>query len=106
MERRGRRGRRTKETVHLVETRVETLFRLAEEEVANGRTDLADRYVRLAHRLGMRYNVRIPRDLRSRICPRCQAYLVTSENASWRVKRGRIIVHCRSCGSVMRRPFK
>ncbi|HID73771.1 MAG TPA: RNAase P [Thermoplasmata archaeon] len=105
MQRRGRRGRRTRETVVLVRDRIRRLFELAEEETLAGHRDLADRYMVHARKLSMRYNVRIPRPLKRRMCPRCHAYLA-ADAASWRVRRGRVIVHCLRCGAVIRRPFR
>jgi ribonuclease P protein subunit RPR2 len=104
--RKGRRGRRTRATVNLVRNRIKILFRLAEEEARQPDRGRADRYVELARKLGMRYNVRIPRHLKRRICRKCHAYLVPGRNATVRVRRGRIIVHCHECGRILRYPFK
>ena len=101
-----RRGRRTKETVDLVRKRIRRLFDLADVEAKAGNAELADRYMVLASKLSTRYNVRIPRGMKRRMCPDCQAYLMVAEAATYRVRRGRVIVHCQKCGATIRRPYK
>jgi len=101
-----RRGRRTKETVDLVRKRIERLFDLADDEAKAGNAELSDRYMVLARKLSTRYNVRIPKGLKRRMCPKCLAYLMIGEAASYRVRRGRVIVHCKRCGTIVRRPYK
>jgi ribonuclease P protein subunit RPR2 len=105
-QRRGRRGRRTKETIALVRKRIDRLFDLADDEAKAGNAELSDRYMTLARKLSTRYNVRVPKHLKRRMCPDCQAYLMLGESASYRVRRGRVIVHCKKCGAVVRRPYK
>ncbi len=105
-QRRGRRGRRTKETVDLVKRRIRRLFDLADAEAKAGNAGLADRYMAMARKLSTRYNVRIPRSMKRRMCPDCQAYLMIGDAATYRVRRGRVIVHCQRCGATIRRPYK
>lgn len=92
--------------MNLVRNRIKILFNLAEAEVRHPSGGRADRYVELARKLGMRYNVRIPRRLKRRICSNCHVYLVPGRNSKVRVRRGRVIVHCHECGTILRYPFK
>ncbi len=85
--------------------RIDILFRLAQGEAAAGHQERADRYVALGRRIGMRYNVPLARAHRRRICPRCHTFLIPSRNATVRARRGRVVVHCRSCGAVTRIPY-
>ncbi len=86
--------------------RMEVLFGLAEKEALQGHAARARRYVDLARKLGMRYNVRVPPAFKRRFCKRCLAYLVPSVNARVRVGRGRVVITCTSCGAVQRFPFR
>ena len=86
--------------------RMEILFGLAEKEALQGHAPRARRYVDLARRLGMRYNVRVPPEYKRRFCKECLAYLVPSVNARVRVGRGRVVVTCLACGAVQRVPFR
>ncbi len=86
--------------------RMVVLFRLAEKEALHGRAPRARRYVDLARRIGMRYNVRVPPEFKRRFCKECLAYLVPGVNARVRVGRGRVVVTCLGCGAVQRRPYR
>ncbi len=48
--------------VRIARERIDDLFALAERESAVGTGALADRYVRLARKVGTRYNVRLLRE--------------------------------------------
>ncbi len=85
--------------------RMEVLFGLAEKEALQGHAARARRYVDLARRLGMRYNVRMPPEFKRRFCKMCLAYLVPAVNARVRVGRGRVVVTCLACGAIQRLPF-
>jgi ribonuclease P protein subunit RPR2 len=85
--------------------RMEILFRQAEREALLGRAARARRYVDLARRIGMRYNVRVPPEFKRRFCKECRAYFVPGVNARVRVGRGRLVVTCTLCGSIQRLPF-
>ncbi len=86
--------------------RMEILFHQAEREALRGRPARARRYVDLARRIGMRYNVRVPAEFKRRFCKGCLAYLVPSVNARVRVGRGRVVVTCLACGAIQRLPFR
>ncbi|MEK6987418.1 MAG: ribonuclease P protein component 4 [Candidatus Thermoplasmatota archaeon] len=86
--------------------RMEILFHLAEKEALVRHEARARRYVELARRIGMRYNVRVPPQFRRRFCKKCLAYLVPSVNARVRVGRGHIVVTCLPCGAVQRLPYR
>ncbi len=86
--------------------RMEILFGLAEKEALQGHAVRARRYVDLARRLGMRYNVRVPPEFKRRFCKDCRAYLVPSVNARVRLGRGRVVVTCLACGGIQRLPFR
>lgn len=85
--------------------RITALFRMAESEATHERPERARRYVELARRIGMRYNVRIPASFRRSFCRACLAYLVPSRSARVRLDHGRIVVTCRACGAIQRRPY-
>jgi ribonuclease P protein subunit RPR2 len=85
--------------------RMSTLLSLAEREALARRGDRARRYVVLARRIGMRYNVRMPRKFKRSFCKACNAYLVPSMNAKVRVRAGRVAVTCTACGAIQRFPY-
>ncbi len=85
--------------------RIETLFQLAEAEALKGNLPRADRYVGLARRIGMRYNVRLTSALKRRVCRACGAFLLPPKTARVRVGDSRVVTTCLKCGAVMRFPY-
>src|SRR5438876_12188993 len=86
--------------------RMETLFRLAESEALHRRTERARRYVELARRIGMRYNVRVPAPFKRSFCKKCFAFLLPSVSARIRVGEGRVVVTRGARGAVQRYPHR
>ena len=86
--------------------RMEILFHQAEREALQGRAPRARRYVDLARRIGMRYNVRVPPEFKRRFCKACLAYFLPGVNARVRVGRGRLVVTCLGCGAIQRLPYR
>jgi ribonuclease P protein subunit RPR2 len=85
--------------------RIDILFRLAEREALKGNLPRANRYAGLAAKIGMRYNVRLPREFRRRYCRKCHAFLVPGKNCRVRVARGKVTTTCGTCGDVRRFPY-
>ncbi len=86
--------------------RMVVLFRLAEKEALARHEARARRYVELARRIGMRYNVRVPPEFRRRFCKKCLHYLVPGVSARVRVGDGRLTVTCLACGAIQRMPYR
>src|SRR3989449_10661049 len=85
--------------------RIDILFRLPEREAGAGNSARADRYASLAAKIGMRYNVRLPREFKRRYCRRCHAFLVPGKNCRVRVSRGLVTSTCGVCGDIRRFPY-
>jgi ribonuclease P protein subunit RPR2 len=81
------------------------LFELAEGARAQ-RPDRSRRYVELARRIGMRYQVSAPSVWRRRVCRGCNDLLVPGINARVRMRAGCQVVTCLSCERVMRFPVR
>jgi len=84
--------------------RIEILFGLAEKEFSE-HPERSNRYVQLARRIGMRHNVRIPRELKRRMCKHCYSYLVPGTNARVRLRKRYVTVTCLQCNKQMRCPY-
>jgi len=82
------------------------LVTLAHTEERGGDPAAVKRFVQLARRIGMRYQVSLPSELRRRICRECDAILVPGRTARHRVTQGRLIVTCLQCGVIKRYPFR
>ena len=84
--------------------RIILLFELADHEFRT-HPERSNRYVRLARRIGMRYRVRIPGELKQRICKQCHSYLVEGTTARTRLQGTHITTTCLVCGKQMRRQY-
>ncbi len=102
----GRRGLRTSVMVTVARSRIDHLFKEADEAGQRGAIDVASRYVRLARRVGTRYNVRIPPELRARFCRGCLTYLREGTTARTRLRAGRKVRTCLRCGRSYRFVFR
>ena len=85
----------------------ERIARLFEEAERAGEAGFSKRYVEMAVKLSMRYNVSIPSSLKRRFCRKCHSYL-TPGNSTTRTspKQKAVIVRCGECGNVMRYPYR
>jgi len=86
----------------IAKKRIEKLFLLAEKNSLKKRYDLADRYVKIARKIQMRYQIRMPKKLKRKFCKHCYSYLVPNVNSRVRINRGKIIIYCKNCGKYMR----
>ena len=85
--------------------RIQILFGEAEKS-AKEEPQLAKRYIQLARKIGMRYNVRIPRDLKRKFCKHCHAFLRFGVNARLKLKNGVVTIKCFSCNKTTHYPYK
>jgi len=102
VKRTGRKGRRTGAMVRIARDRVSQLFALAERESLGHHPELADRYVHLARRIGMRYNVRLLREYRELYCRSCSTYWVEGRTVRTRLRSGHRVRTCLRCGRQSR----
>jgi len=88
--------------VRVARIRISDLFSLAEREAMSGSPELADRYVALARRIGMRYNVRLPSEYRDLYCRACSTFWVEGRSVRTRLRSGRRVRTCLRCGAARR----
>ncbi len=81
------------------------LFELAEKEALNSRQDRADRYVYLARKMAMRYNLSLG-SYRRHFCRECGAFLVPGRNSTYRLNQGKVTITCGNCGHIYRFPYR
>lgn len=85
--------------------RINELFKQAKIMFKENK-EFSRKYIQLARKISMKYNVRIPEKLRRKYCKKCSNYLVEGKNLKIRVKDGKLVRHCLDCKSVSRIPFK
>ncbi len=94
--------RKKDENRKMAKERIETLFLQAEK---SDDPSLKRRYVTLARKLGMKFKVRIPRELKRRFCRHCGTYFVPGKNLRVRTKNQKVVYYCLECKKHMRFPY-
>jgi len=72
-------------------------------------TDLAQRYVEMAKKIGMRYKVRMPKQQKLFLCRGCKRFLIPGLNCRVRIQQKRephITMTCLECKDVKRIPLR
>ena len=93
-------------TKEIAKERIGILLGLARKIIKED-CKLAKRYVELAGKIGMKCNVRIPKEERLYICRSCSTPLIPGLNCRVRVRGEggtRTVVTCLECGSMKRYP--
>jgi len=92
----------------IAKERIEILFKQAETAANQKKLNLANRYIELARKIGMRYNVRLEREQKRKFCRYCRAYLKPGISCSVRIdsKQKLIKVKCFSCNKIIHYPYK
>ncbi|MCK5037499.1 MAG: ribonuclease P [Thermoplasmata archaeon] len=106
MGKRDRFSRKKDQRRKIARERITILIDLAEKEAASGKPARSNRYGQLAMKIGKRYNVPLPKDLKYRFCKACGTYRIPSVNSRTRMTGQYITVHCLKCGDIHRRPYK
>ncbi len=90
----------------IAEERIGILFNLAKKEF-DTHPDRSRRYVQLARKIGMRYNVRLAHDVKRSFCKECGTLLVPGKTSIVRTNaRERALrIKCLNCGHYYRYPI-
>jgi ribonuclease P protein subunit RPR2 len=87
--------------VKIAKERIDILFT---EASSTREKDLQDRYVELARKIGMRYNVKLQSRYQRRFCRYCFAYFGT--DVKRRTKDGKLVITCSDCKRINRFVYK
>jgi ribonuclease P protein subunit RPR2 len=88
--------------------RVHKLFSLAKEVIRED-PELAQRYVKIARRIAMRTQLRMPEEYRRLICRKCKSFILPGVNCRIRIQQRRephMVITCLNCGGHSRIPLK
>ncbi len=98
-----RNRRKPTEQLEIARERIEILFNQAEIEFPS-HPELSNRYVEIARKISMKFNVPIPSMLKKRFCKACRNYLVYGRNARVRLNSDRkyILITCLNCSGKMK----
>jgi ribonuclease P protein subunit RPR2 len=86
--------------------RIVILFEQAGKELEKN-PERSRLYVKLARKIGTRYNVRLSKEEKARFCKKCDMPLVLGRTAKVRIesKTKSVTVQCKSCGRAYRTPY-
>jgi ribonuclease P protein subunit RPR2 len=89
--------------LNIAKERIEILFSEA-RKTASENIKRATRYVFLARKIGMRYNIRIPAKHRREFCHHCHSYLLPGKNCKVRTnpKTKCVEYYCAECKKINR----
>jgi ribonuclease P protein subunit RPR2 len=89
--------------LNIAKERIEILFSEA-RKTASDKPNRANRYVTIARKIGMRYNVRIPSKHRREFCHKCGSYLLPGNNCKVRTnsKTQCVEYYCQNCNITNR----
>lgn len=87
--------------------RIGILFKLADKEFKK-HPRRSKRYIELARKIGMRYNVRLPKEWKRKFCKKCNTLLKPGVTSQVRLdtKKKTIVIKCLKCNKIYRYPYK
>ena len=91
----------------IAKERIEILFNLAKKEFKK-HPDRSRRYVGLARKIGLRYNVRLSKEMKKEFCKNCNTLLVLGKTSKkTEDRKNRItIIKCLNCNNIYRHPCR
>lgn len=99
------RSKKPEYQLKIARERIGILLDLAEKELRK-HPKRSKRYVQLARKIGMRYNVRMTPQQKRGFCKWCDTVLMPGVTSSQKTVKGVRVVKCEACGKVKRYPFK
>jgi ribonuclease P protein subunit RPR2 len=84
----------------IAKERIGKLLELAGKESKN--PDRSDRYISMARKIAMRYNIKMSKEQKMLFCSKCHRYL----KGSTRTKNKAVVSRCLKCNHIKRTPLK
>jgi len=99
------RGQKPAYQTGIAKERIVILLGLAKKEFGKN-PERSRRYVQLARKIGMRYNVRLPADAKRRFCKSCGTLLKPGVTCVRSRAGGATIIKCEKCNRIYRYPSR
>ena len=89
--------------VDIARERIERLLELAREELDKNPERSRD-YVKLARKIGLKYNARLKKEQKRSFCKKCNQLLIPEKPSKVEIdsKKKSIIIKCLNCGNIYR----
>lgn len=84
--------------------RIDVLFKEA-DKIFSENPKLSNRYVNIARKIAMKFNLKIPKELKRKFCKHCYFYLKPGINCRVRTKDKKVVYYCFNCKNYMRFPL-
>ena len=90
----------------IAKERIRILFKLAKKSF-DEHPERSRRYIQLMRKIGLRYNVRLPRDVKRSFCKDCNTLLIPGKSSVVRLdmREKTVRVKCLVCGKIYRYPY-
>lgn len=85
--------------------RIDILFKQAKKTFKQSPI-LANKYIKGARKLSMKYKVKIPPEYKKLFCKNCYQFLRPAITMRTRIKNKRLVYYCTSCHHITRYPLK
>ncbi len=85
----------------IAEERINILLKEAEKNFSD-HPERSHRYAELAHRLKLKYKVKLDPTIKRRLCKKCHKFMVPGKNCRVRVHSSRLIYTCGECKTIRR----
>lgn len=76
------------------------------KEVFDEKPDLAHKYAKKARRISLKYKLKLPLNLKRKICKNCYGFLIPGKNLRVRTHKGHAVYYCLECKKFMRFGYK
>jgi ribonuclease P protein subunit RPR2 len=102
-----RAGRKPFWQIKIAKERIQILFDLAKKEFKK-HPERSKRYIQLLRKIGLRYNVRLPKEIKRSFCKNCNSLLIPSLSAEVRLnkKTKTVNIRCKNCNKIYRYPYR
>jgi ribonuclease P protein subunit RPR2 len=100
-------GRKPFWQVKIAKERIQILFDLAKKEFRK-HPERSRRYIQILRKIGLRYNVRLPKEIKRSFCKKCNSLLIPGLSAEVRLnKRTKTVnIRCKNCNKIYRYPYR
>ncbi|MEM1684244.1 MAG: hypothetical protein QW483_00265 [Nanopusillaceae archaeon] len=71
-------------------------------EIFDKDPDLARRYIKIILEIKKKSRIKIIKNLRNKFCKKCYTVWIPGKTLSIRIRKGRIIYRCLTCGNIKR----
>ncbi|MFH8080777.1 MAG: ribonuclease P [Candidatus Aenigmatarchaeota archaeon] len=101
-----KRGKKPRWQIQIAKERIGILLSLA-RKIVEKHPERAKRYIQLARKIGLRYNVRLGK-LKRTFCKNCNIPLIAGKTCLHRLDSSKktLNIICKSCGNIIRIPYK